>query len=171
MNKIINFIGNTTINKINNIKSTRKETLNIDDSSLIYHNQITMINTMYLLNTYTCNDSKLLKQEIDKKINGYKAQDIKKKIYEEILLITFNDLIEKMVSSKLKCKYCSKNVIVLYKNIREPMQWTLDRIDNNKCHSYDNTIICCLKCNLQRRRIDMNKFLFTKKLTLVKTSI
>lgn len=79
MNKIVNFIGNTTINKINNIKSTRKETLNIDDSSLLYHNQITMINTMYLLNTYTCNDSKLLKQEIDKKINGYKAQDIKKK--------------------------------------------------------------------------------------------
>jgi hypothetical protein len=52
--------------------------------------------------------------------------------------------------------------------VREPTQWTLDRKDNGLCHSCDNTLIACLKCNLQRRVTDMNKFNFTKKLLLKK---
>ena len=35
--------------------------------------------------------------------------------------------------------------------VRDEQQWTLDRIDNDKCHSDENTVISCLKCNLQRR--------------------
>ena len=38
---------------------------------------------------------------------------------------------------------------------------SLDRIDNNLCHSNENTVIACLKCNLQRRCQDAKKFTFT----------
>ena len=58
--------------------------------------------------------------------------------------------------------------MILYKRVREDYQWTLDRIDNNIGHTCDNTIIACLKCNLQRRRINKGAFLFTKQLKIIK---
>lgn len=112
-----------------------------------------------------------LLRELEKKINGYKSQDIKKNIYEQAKLITLDEVVEKLVASKLKCFYCSCNILVLYKNVREPTQWTLDRKDNDLCHSFDNTIIACLKCNLQRRVTSMDKFDFTKKLLLKKVDV
>ena len=47
-------------------------------------------------------------------------------------------------------------------------QWTLDRIDNERPHTKDNILISCLECNLKRRRMDKDKFEFTKKLNIVK---
>ena len=58
--------------------------------------------------------------------------------------------------------------MIMYANKREPLQWTLDRIDNNMGHSNKNTVICCLKCNLERRRINDKKFKFTKQMRLIK---
>ena len=109
-----------------------------------------------------------IKKELETKIKGYKSQDIKKNIYEETKLITYNDLIEKLVISKLKCYYCRTNVKLLYNIVRDDNQWTLDRINNDLCHSKENTLICCLKCNLKRRNINSEKFNFTKKLQLNK---
>ena len=105
-------------------------------------------------------------KELEKKITGYKGQDIKKDIYDKDNLITLEEVIEKLVSSKLKCFYCSSNILILYKNVREPTQWTLDRKDNELGHTCDNTLIACLKCNLQRRVTTMEKFDFTKKLKI-----
>ena len=68
----------------------------------------------------------------------------------------------------MKCKYCRESVFLLYKEVRDPKQWTLDRIDNNFGHNNDNVIICCLDCNLKRRNTNMNKFLFTKQLKISK---
>jgi precorrin-3B methylase len=115
-----------------------------------------------------CENMKLLKREIEKKINSYKSQDITKKIYNELILISLSDTIEKLVCSKLKCHYCKENVLLFYKNVRDSKQWTLDRIDNDLCHSNENTLIACLHCNLQRRTRDMEKFLFTKQLKIKK---
>ena len=79
------------------------------------------------------------------------------------------DVLEKLVISKLKCYYCAKEMLILYKNVRDPMQWTLDRKDNAVNHSKENTLISCLKCNLQRRVTDVDKFTFTKHLRIKKT--
>ena len=75
---------------------------------------------------------------------------------------------EKLVISKLKCHYCLQNTHILYTRNRDETQWTLDRIDNNLCHSNENTVIACLKCNLQRRCQDAKKFTFTKQLRIAK---
>ena len=108
------------------------------------------------------------KREIEKKINSYKQQDIKKGLYDINKLISLNETILKLKDSSLKCCYCEEPVKVLYRIVREPKQWTLDRIDNDDCHSCSNTIIACLECNLKRRVTDKDKFEFTKKMKLIK---
>lgn len=169
MEKKITFIGKKTIDNMTNKKNAKRNKIkDIDDIFLQHKEQMTMINKYYLLEN--CNNKILLQREIQNKINSYKAQDINKKIYDDLLLISFNDVIEKLISSKLKCFYCSCAVFILYKNVRDQSQWTLDRINNDDCHSNNNTIIACLKCNLQRRRRDMNKFLFYKNLKINKVS-
>ena len=50
-----------------------------------------------------------------------------------------------LVKSKLFCYYCKNPVFILYENIRDPTQWTLDRIDNEQGHNEDNCVICCFK--------------------------
>lgn len=108
------------------------------------------------------------KREIEKKINSYKQQDIKRGIFDIKRLISLNETVLKLQKSKLKCCYCEEPVKILYRIVREPKQWTLDRIDNNDCHSCDNTVIACLECNLKRRVTDKEKFEFTKKMKLIK---
>lgn len=167
MDKKITFTGKKTIDDMTDRKNAkRNETKELDDNCLGHNEQLNMINNYYV--SGTCDNDTLLKREIQKKINSYKSQDINKELYDELLLISLNDIVEKLVASKLKCYYCSSNILILYKDVRAQNQWTLDRMDNDKCHSNENTIISCLKCNLQRRTRDMNKFLFTKKLKIDK---
>ena len=168
--KTISFKGKLTIDKINNLKkgtiATRTELKDLDDEFLSHDKQVKMLNQLFI--DGDCDNSKLLKREIEKKINSYKTQDINKNIFNELLLISLTDTIEKLVGSKLKCCYCKEKVYLLYKNVREPKQWTLDRINNDLCHSNENTLIACLHCNLQRRTRDMEKFKFTKQLKIKK---
>ena len=60
-------------------------------------------------------------------------------------------------------------MLLLYDNVRESTQWTLDRIDNNIGHNVDNVVICCLKCNLKRRTMNDEKFKFSKQMRIIKT--
>ena len=171
--KQINFIGKhaiDTIDKITNKKiAKRNATKDVTEEDMDYNKQVGMINTLYMNElVYNSDVERLMKRELEKKINGYKNQDIHKKIYNDLLLISLNNVVEKLVSNKLKCCYCNKHLLILYKNVRDGEQWTLDRIDNDKCHSNENTVIACLKCNLQRRTQCMDKFLFTKKLNIAK---
>ena len=107
-------------------------------------------------------------QEIHKKIYGYKQQDSIKKIFKEQQFITVEDILNKMIDSKLRCHYCKDAMIVLYDISREMKQWSVDRIDNNIGHNKDNFYLACLDCNLKRRRIPDDKFLFTKQLNITK---
>jgi hypothetical protein len=127
--------------------------------------QILMINKLYLDSDFGY--KKELLREIDKKILSYKNQDINKKKYENNN-ISQAQTIEKIVVSKLKCYYCKSNMKLFYKKVRDMDQWTLDRIDNDLPHQNENVITCCLKCNLQRRKQNKDKFLFTKQLKINK---
>jgi len=104
------------------------------------------------------------------KVNGYKQQDIARLLYDPSQLVSLQEVIHKLVKSGLKCCYCDDVVKVLYRTVRDPKQWTLDRIDNSSCHSDSNTVIACLGCNLKRRVTDKEKFEFTKKLVIRKVS-
>jgi hypothetical protein len=112
--------------------------------------------------------SELAKRSVKAKLNGYKQQDIIKSLYDETLLISLHEIFIKLQKSCLLCFYCDKPVRILYRVVRDPLQWSLDRIDNSKCHSDANTVIACLGCNLKRRVTDQKKFDFTKKLIINK---
>ena len=129
------------------------------------NNQISMINNLYLNNDFR--EKKELIGNLSKKINSYKQQDIKKQINNS-KLICLDELIQKLVESKLLCYYCNSKIYLFYINCREKLQWTLDRIDNKKNHSNENTLICCLDCNLKRRVTNKDYFLFTKQLVIKK---
>ncbi len=108
------------------------------------------------------------KSQIERKLTSYKHQDIDKKILDEDKFINFTETIEKLIECEMKCYYCKKEMYILYELVRENLQWTLDRIDNDKGHNHDNIVISCLECNLKRRRQTKDKFLFTKQLKINK---
>ena len=171
--KKITISGKHNIDKINNTKSAIRECMInninvINDRDFLYEDEIKMINKLYLEEHFV--NELLVSRELNKKIASYKSQDIKKNIYDQDLLIKKEEVIEKLVASQLKCYYCSCKVKIIFIISREPKQWTLDRIDNDKCHSKENTVIACLKCNLDRRVTDIDKFKFTKQLNIMKTN-
>ena len=113
----------------------------------------------------------IIQQQIHQKISGYRSQDVLKNKLIENLLINFNNVLDLMIESKNICYYCKNCVQVLYENVREPKQWTLDRIDNDKGHNKNNVVIACLACNLRRRTMYHERYVFTKQLNIIKTDI
>lgn len=135
---------------------------NILDNLRIHENQVNYIKNIFLENDFP--EKEIIIKEIKTKLSNYKQQDKKKDFQDHTNLITLENIIEKLLICKLKCYYCKKNMFIFFEKVRDENQWTLDRINNYDEHSNENTIICCLKCNLQRRRKNSDKFLFTKQL-------
>jgi hypothetical protein len=166
----------------NVIKETKKSYIELEEQSinmLIYYDnydkQLVCINALYgeLCNGQGQNinlnhEKQHFLQALKKKLSSYKQQDIKKHYHDINNFITLENIIEKLVSCSMKCYYCNANTHILFKNVREESQWTLDRLNNYDEHSNANTIICCLKCNLQRRRKNSTKFKFSKQMNVIK---
>tara|TARA_Y100000992_G_C21178537_1_gene449529 strand:+ start:135 stop:722 length:588 start_codon:yes stop_codon:yes gene_type:complete len=175
-NNANNTNNTNNINNIDNTKKKREKMQNIDTSlNISIQNNIfntnnidsntyqkKLLNKLYLDEDFI--EKKLLISELKSKINSYKSQDIKKDFHEKCNIITFNDVVEKLIISKLKCYYCNKNLLIFFEKVRDNDQWTLDRLNNYDEHTNTNTIISCLHCNLQRRRKNSEKFKFTKQL-------
>jgi len=189
--RAINITGKHNIDKMNKVgdtsyKAIRKHMEDLEDDAIIHKKQMDLLRILYLEDTVPIIDNSidhnnnnnvinqkmtiksLIVTELNHKIQGYKGQDKKKNIHNADTLINIDNVLEKLVSNMLTCYYCRKQILVLYKNVREPLQWTLDRIDNSLSHTNENTCISCLKCNLQRRIMDVDKFTFTKNLKISK---
>lgn len=109
----------------------------------------------------------IILREIKNKIRGYKQQDIEKQKYEEDSFVTLNFVID-MLRDNSTCYYCKTRTKILYDISRDPLQWTLERINNAQGHNKNNVKICCLSCNIKRRTMYHEKYLFTKQLILKK---
>jgi len=109
------------------------------------------------------NDVLFVESQITIKINGYKSQDLKKKKFNAQNFVEKKDVIEKLISCNLKCFYCKNPCFLLYENVREPRQWTLERIDNSMGHDKSNVVIACLSCNIKRKIMNCEKFIFSSK--------
>jgi hypothetical protein len=146
------------------------EEWNFSDEYFKYYKQIELLKNISL-NNFICNDdnvSKIVFQELNKKISSYKQQDVLKKHFNNDKFINFNNIVMNLIDCELMCRYCKEEMTILYDISREMKQWSVDRIDNDKGHNNDNFHLACLECNLKRRRRTDEKFLFTKQLTIIK---
>ena len=163
------FIKTNKLNEKKIKKRIESEKWSFSNEYFEYENQIKMMNNIFNNNyQYVDEISKIANQQIHKKINSYKHQDILKNRLNKIKLITFESVVNKMIECQLKCRYCNGSMNVLYDISREMKQWSVDRIDNEVGHNIDNFHLACLECNLKRRRRTDEKFLFTKQLNLIK---
>lgn len=144
-------------------------------------NQWILLNEVYEdISSNIISDSKRQKQwlisQIKSKIYGYLGQDIEKreknpdKLVDPVdfIPIHLSNILKKLVESNLDCFYCRGKVAILYEYVREPKQWTLERIDNKQSHHLGNVEIACLQCNLKRRTMYHERYVFTKQMTIQK---
>ena len=116
----------------------------------------------------TNKERQMIISHIKTKLSSYKQQDILKKKYLPQDFVSYNDVIGLLTQSNMKCYYCSCETYLLYEIVREMKQWSLDRINNDIGHNKNNLVICCLECNLKRRRTNKDAFFFTKNLKIQK---
>ena len=150
----------------NSSKNKNVATWDYKDFLLNASNHISIVNMLYLNEPF--DGCKTARKQISKKISSYKQQDIKKNKLSAEQFIKEDEVLEKLVISRLKCYYCRNKALLFYENKRENKQWTLDRLDNSIGHNQNNVVICCLKCNLERRCKNDDKFLFTKQMKIIK---
>ena len=105
---------------------------------------------------------------LKQKYSSYKSQDKQSHKYDVDQHITYEQMIEKLYVSKLKCYYCECDLSILYNKKRLKTQWTLERLDNNLGHYASNTCISCLECNLRRRTDNYEYFKQSKQTRIVK---
>jgi hypothetical protein len=149
-------------------------TWEIDDCELSHETQINILTHIYFNlttnNQENSNESNkyinIFINNLKNKISGYKQQDILKKKLDINHFTNFENIIYLLYESQLKCCYCHQEIYILYKQVREMSQWTLDRIDNDAGHNIGNLVISCLKCNLKRRRINKNSFMMAKNMVV-----
>jgi hypothetical protein len=160
---------------INTVKEKAKrvivETWTFTENDLYFDNifkVLNMIQKKEFENTQYTNIVKCIIQQLNQKINGYKSQDIAKKLLDLEKIVDLETVLQLLLQSNLECFYCKNKVKVLYEHVREPSQWTLDRIDNDYGHNKGNLEIACLSCNVRRRTMYADRYVFTKQLKLVK---
>ena len=148
--------------KSKNVKSKKKWDLELLEKK----NHTKYINMLYLGQSFS--NEKIIKKALKMKLSSYRQQDTKKNRFIKEKFIGFEDLIEKLVVTKLYCYYCKQKCLLIYEHKREMLQWTLDRKNNDIGHYNDNVVISCLKCNLQKRRRNEEHFKFAKQMNIIK---
>jgi hypothetical protein len=165
--------NNKSTKKINCEKEKKMrvetKTWGLSEEELSHQTQFNMLISDNFINNENHNKyiSKII-SHIKTKLYCYKQQDILKKFLNEVEFVSFEETIDMLTKSNMKCCYCSNEVYILYERVRELKQWSLDRINNDIGHNKGNLVIACLECNLKRRRTNKDAFMFTKNMIIIK---
>lgn len=146
------------------VKKERAKQLNLSEESY---------ETPAQLEAIQCGEGELydiIKKQLNIKLQGYRSQDTIKKMFVEDEFMDMENTLCLLKESNLRCFYCKECVKVLYRQVREGCQWTLERIDNDYGHNKTNVVIACLTCNLRRRTMYHERFAFTKQMVITKKS-
>jgi len=142
------------------------------DADLTDENQWKLLNQVYSEYNECERIHRWIVSQIKGKIYGYLGQDAEKgeKIVDPETAIKPNlsNILQKLVDSNIKCFYCKEKVRILYEYVRDNKQWTLERINNKEGHHINNVEIACLGCNLKRRTMFHERYVFTKQMTITK---
>lgn len=141
---------------------------NFSEEDLLYENQYNILCEIQREYNSENRFHKFMVSQIKHKIYGYSFQDETKEKYSESDFVDLSGVLQKLVDCKMECFYCRKKVKLLYEYVREESQWTLERIDNKLGHNKDNVEVACLECNLKRRTMYHERFIFTKQFSIKK---
>ena len=100
------------MNKIINIKKKFVPKKNKICPTLLTLSSSIVLNKLYL--NINFEGDKEAKKQIQQKLSSYYMQDKKKNKYDEKNIILYDQLIEKMVCSKMKCYYCRYSLLLFY---------------------------------------------------------
>ena len=148
---------------------TQVSTWNLTDEQLEHSVQLESVRRIQSGTNWNRYDRRIV-SHIRAKLSNYKRQDIKKKMYDPDTFVSNADVIPLLDTVGLTCYYCHNDIYVLYKCVRDPAQWTLDRIDNTIGHVSANVVAACLRCNLRRRCADNNRFYFSQNIVITQNS-
>ena len=105
-----------------------------------------------------------VRNEIRSKRRGYQEQD-RKRGWDPASVLSDTEVAEKMLVQRQKCWHCGSIVHVLYRDRYDPLQWSVDRLDNDIGHTRDNVVISCMRCNLRRGNKSIRTFTAVKEST------
>lgn len=162
---------NKTIEKKEKSKRviTNHKSWQFSEQDLTFDTQYRILNNIKTQYDYNDPYHRTIISQIKGKIYGYSYQDETKEKLSRELFVDLSGVLQKLIDSKMECYYCKKKVKILYEYVREEDQWTLERIDNSQGHNTDNVEIACLSCNLRRRTMYHERYLFTKQMNIMKT--
>jgi len=147
---------------------TQTDMWNITEEDMQPDAQLTYIRQLVNNENVDVNPCQVILKHVTQKIAGYRAQDIKKSLYEPDQIVDVHYALKTLENAENICYYCKKPVQVLYEKAREPTQWSLDRIDNSIGHNKENVVIACLQCNVGRKTMHQGRYEFTKQLVITK---
>jgi hypothetical protein len=156
---------NKTISKR---KITMSSNWNFNEEELSHDKQISYIEQLYNSNVDNARECNMILTLLKQKLSGYSSQDKKKSRFSKDEFVNLEEIIKLLNECKNTCYYCQKRVNILYENVREPTQWSLERISNDKGHNKGNLVIACLHCNVNRKTMNQERFVFTKQLNIIK---
>ena len=141
---------------------------NFTQDDLAFGNQMNLLRQIHekkIINREHCN---IIMSQIRCKISGYRNQDIEKNKLDRTLFIDDEYVLGSLIDCNMTCYYCKENVNILYEYVRASKQWSLDRLDNQFGHNKNNLVVACLGCNLRRKTMHHERFVFTKQLDIKK---
>ena len=138
------------------------------ENKYTHQEQINILNGFFNNSLQDKNLKNIIQKEINKKISGYKNQDKLKNLYDESKFIKKKDALQLLYDSKLICYYCKEDMRLFYDTVRDNKQWSFDRLENEEGHNVNNLVVSCLSCNLSRKTLYHERFLFTKQLGTIK---
>jgi hypothetical protein len=132
--------------------------------------QLQLIKELYssTANSLLSKEQRIVLTHLKTKQTGYRSQDVIKDIYDPIAFVTIDHILHLLIESQLNCYYCKKWATIFYEFVRDPRQWSLERISNDMGHNCDNVVIACLECNMRRRTMYHERYLATKQLRVNK---
>lgn len=110
---------------------------------------------------------KIILQQIKSKIHSYANQDKEKKLFCPDKFVNLSDVVSLLKECNFVCYYCKEETQLMYEYVREPKQWTLERLNNDFGHNNDNVVISCLSCNLRRRTMASERYVQTKQIAKI----
>ena len=106
-------------------------------------------------------------QRLKLKADGYNLQDTNsgRLYYSEKFKrmnkaeLEYTEIVDLIKDRGLCCHYCHRLTSILPKRSKDPFQFTLDRVDNDKTHHIQNCVVACLQCNsLRSNKFSSNEF-------------